>query len=64
MFYICSVIKQNKVMDKIYKIADRLEKYMESEDFEKKSEKVMWWIVGFSFCYFTARIILSVVWNI
>ena len=51
-------------MDKIYKFADKLDKYLESEEFEKKSEKVMWWIIGFAFCYFTARIILSVVWDI
>lgn len=51
-------------MEKFNSLKIRFENYIVSEDFEKKSEKVTWWILGLSVSYFTIRIILSIVWDI
>lgn len=51
-------------MEKFNSIMVRLENYIGTEKFEKKSEKVTWWVIGISSSYFIIRTILSIVWDI
>lgn len=51
-------------MKKLNNLLDNFNEYVESEQFEKKCDKVGWWIIGLSFSYFTIRTVLSIVWDI
>ena len=51
-------------MEKLEKYLDKFTSYIESEKFEKKSEKYTWWFIYFAIGYFTIRFLVGVLFGV
>ena len=51
-------------MEKLENMLEKFDKYISTEKFEKKFDKICWWFIGISASYFIIRTIVSIVWDI